>query len=142
MNSRKINTPGINPSSYLVHPATLKFIKKNQDKDKITIDKNKNKNKSESLLIPKIHFSYETILSSFNIKYIKDLDDNLDNFGKFNKIRLIDIYFKYNKDLKNYTKNDIDNIYLFLSQEFNLSNKQIYNNLTSLKNKSFEDIFY
>lgn len=140
MNTRKINTPGINPSSYLVHPATLKFIKNNQDKEKISI--NKNRNKQDSLLIPKISFPYQTILNSFQIKYIKDLNDNLDNFGELNKIRLINIYFKFNKNLKNYTKNDIPYIYEFLSQKFNLTNKEIFKNLTSLKEKSFQDIFY
>ncbi|ADO67522.1 hypothetical protein crov488 [Cafeteria roenbergensis virus] len=138
MNTRKIKTPGINPSSYLIHPATLKFIKKNQNKQPIkTNTSNKN-----VMLIPKISFSYQEILSAYQIKYIQDLNDNINNFGKLTKIRLINLYFKYNKNIKHYQETDIPNIYTFLTDEFNLSSQEIYNNLTLLKDKLFQDIFY
>jgi len=139
MNSRQIKTPGINPSSYLIHPATLKIIKKNQEKEKITINSKETKN---VMLIPKIDFSYEEILNSYKIKYIQDLNINLNNFGKLTKIRLIDLYFKYNKNIKNYQEKDIPNIYSFLSEEFDLEEKDIYKKLTLLKEQSFKDIFY
>lgn len=140
MNSRKIKTPGINPSSYLIHPATLKFIKKNQDKKKITVEP---KNEIDDvMLIPEISFSYEEILNSYKIKYIQDLNENLNKYSDNTKIRLIDLYFKFNKSIKNYDKQHIENIYSFLEDEFLLDSKQIYNKLTQLKEKSFQKIFY
>ena len=139
-NIRKIKTPGINPSSYIIHPATLKFIKKNQDKEKITA--HPTNDYSQVMLIPKISFTYEEILNFYKIKYIQDLDNNLHTFPKSTKIRLIDLYFKYNKSIKHFKQLDIKNIYNFLEKEFNLSSQQIYKNLTKLKEDSFKNIFY
>lgn len=131
MNSRKIKTQGINPSSFLIHPATLRFIKKNQNINKITLETKSHQN---VMLIPEISFSAETILDYYEIKYLKDLEDKLFDYPDLTRIRLLKIFFTNNKTIKNYQENNIPNIYNFLKEKFNFKTNTINNELTNLIN--------
>lgn len=142
MESRKIKKNGITPSnSFLIHPATLKFLKQNQDKEN-NLYLNNTKT-SDVFLTPEISFNPKTILEFYNIKYINELENYIDqDYTNQNKIRLIKLFFYTNKNIKNLNQNYIPNIINFLSSYYNLSHKQIENKLSDIKDKNFEDIFH
>lgn len=142
MESRKIKKNGITPSnSFLIHPATLKFLKQNQDKEN-NLYLNNTKT-SDVFLTPEISFNPKTILEFYNIKYINELENYIDqDYTNQNKIRLIKLFFYTNKNIKNLNQNSIPNIINFLSSYYNLSHKQIENKLSDIKDKNFDDIFH
>lgn len=141
MDSRKIKNNGITPSnSFLIHPATLKFIKQNQDKEnKLYLNNTK---KSDIFLTPQIAFNPKTILEFYNITYITDLEEYIaKDYTKQNKIRLIKLFFNLHKNIKNINFNSIPNIITFLSSYYDTNTKTIENKLNKIKDDTFENIF-
>ena len=128
MNKRNLdNTPGIKPPrSFLIHPATMNLIENNKktNTSKLT------KLQTEDFLIPQINITPQNILSIYNIKYISDLEDNLNDFPDNNKYRLIKLFFQ-NNDIKNINKESLPNIISFLTKFTKLSTSDIIKNLKS-----------
>ena len=99
-------------------------ITKKKDTAKLT------KLQTEDFLIPQINITPQNILSIYNIKYISDLEDNLNDFPDNNKYRLIKLFFQ-NNDIKNINKESLPNIISFLTKFTKLSNSDIIKNLKS-----------
>lgn len=137
MNSRKIKNKGIIPSnSFLIHPTTLLIVKQTEIKQKKIKTQNKN-----IYLIPSINFSKEEILKFYNITYIIDLENTLNNYPELTRIRLLKIILS-NSNITNITKDKQPNIYNFLLNYFNLDKISLNKKLNLLQTKSFNDIFY
>jgi len=146
---RKLKYTGITPpSSFLIHPATLQFIKNNKNNDNETIYKKdsilQNSGKYKNIFaIPRIDFNPNKILSFYNIKYIVDLEEYIKHFTNSILLskRLISLFFDNNKNLNNITPDDIPNIYEFINRNYNINNDTIYNNFKKLDKKTFNNIF-
>ena len=131
-NTRTIKKSGINPSSYLIHPTTLKMM---ENKNKHLNTKNKHTD-IDPLLLPKIEFDNKTILEYYNIQYLDDLEENINLYSDRQKIRLIKLFFGNNKNIKKYADYDIPKIYEFLERHFNINSKQANQKLTNLITKN------
>ena len=135
MNSRKIKNQGITPpNSYLIHPATLLLVKQNN------IKKNKNNTSQNLLITPSINFSTEDILLAYNITYITDLEKTIEDFPELTRIRLLKLLLS-NNNLHNLSETKLPRIYNFLLNYYNLNKSNLNTKLSSLKNKSFEQVF-
>lgn len=120
--NRKINKQDgiIPPNSFLIHPATMRLIKNNKNKDLSNI-----KNlKTNDFLTPQINVDSNIILKAFDVKYILDIENNFNNITDRNKIRLLKILIKQNKDIRN-TKN-IPKIINFLQEYYNTNSKDVF----------------
>jgi len=129
------------PQSFLIHPVTLRLIQEKKD-DSIKINQ-KEFNDIKMFELPTINFSNDTILQSYNIKFINDLEQYLEN-NKEN-IRIIKIFFQENKNkILHLEKNDILNILEIISNKYNLTFDKTLNKLKEFlnSNKKWEDLFY
>lgn len=135
-NTRKIKNSGITPpQSYLIHPATLAIIKKNQE-SKIYSEKTKN----TTFLYPTISFNKQTLLSFYNIKYLSDLEEKLFNYPELTRIRLLKLLLDQTK-LTNLSQDKLPNIFNFLEEYYNINTKTVEKNLSMLNKKTFDDVF-
>ena len=140
MNTRKIQNTGIVPSnSFLIHPATLKIIKQNDKDNKQKIHFKKD-TKSNIYLIPSINFSSSEILNFYNITYITDLEEQLNQYGDFTKLRLLKLLLS-KSSFNNLSKDSMPNIFNFLLKYYDISEATLNNKLSLLKNKTFDEIF-
>ena len=135
MNTRKIKNQGIVPSnSYLIHPATLLLVKQNQIKQPAKKEQN-------IYLIPSINFTPNEILQFYNITYITDLENTINQYPPLTIIRLLKLLLN-NTNLNNLTKDKLPNIYDFLLNYFDLDTSTLNKKLNLIKKKSFDDVFF
>lgn len=134
-NNRKIKTPGINPSSYLIHPVTLKIINKNKINNNKKLD-------NPIMCIPDISISSQDILKAYNINYISDLEKDIQFMNPTLQMRLLKLFFGQYKNLKNLTESFIPNIIRSIGNYFKISEIEVEKKLKNIDSKNFEELFY
>lgn len=134
---RHIINNGINPSSsFMLNPFTLSLNRIKNNKKVKKID-------SMELLYPELNLDPKKILTSYNITYISDLENNLTYYSNYQINRILKLlFFIYHKEFKNLNYNSIPNIINHLSEFYNLSRNDIQKKFLKINQNNFSEIFY